>query len=297
MGATAMNQSRPESPQWADLMGLVLRTARYLPLIAVAAIIVSLVAAGYFRSAFQPRYASEAIALVRPPVSFPLIPAHVTAPPSPAEEARRGQPDFLPQPLSAFDYRVLLESDAVMDRAAALYNERFEPHVPMTAAAFRGACTAIERLEVRTPYAAKYHPTLSLRATAGDPELAQRMAQCWVDAAERWANGYEESVRQRQLAALEQVRVQLLAQGDAGGEAAEARLDLLNHAILQAQVAVARGVYEFEIVAEPILPSPQRAPGVAKPALLTGFVAFIGLWALVLAAALFAQAARNLPRT
>lgn len=285
-----MTQPRQDIPQWADIAILVSRTARFVPIIAVAAILVSIFAAGYFRTATQPRYTSEAIALVRPPVSFPMTPDHITAPATIADATRLGQPEFLPVPISPYDYRILLESDAVFDRAATLYNERFDPHTPMTAASFRGACTAVERLEVRTPHAAKYHPTLSLRATAGDPEQAQRIAQCWADAAERWAHSYEESIRQRQLAALEQVRVQLLAQGNP--DAAAARLARLDAAILEAQVAVARGVYEFEIVAEPILPSPQRAPGVAKPALLTGFVAFVALWAFVLAAALFARAAR-----
>ena len=290
-----MSESRPETPQWADVFVLVQRTMRYLPVIAIMAIVVSLFAAGYFRSAFQPRYTSEAIALVRAPVSFSLTAPHVTTPPNPADDSRRGQPEFLPQALNAFEYRILLESDAVFERAASLYNERYEPHTPLTAAAFRGACQAVERLEVRTPHAAKYHPTLGLRATAGDPEQAQRLAQCWVDAAERWAHGYEESVRQRQLAALEQVRTQLLAEQARYTDPAPdpgPRMAMIEHAILQAQVAAARGVYEFEIVAEPILPGPQRAPGVAKPALLVGLVAFIGLWALTLVIALFAQAAK-----
>jgi hypothetical protein len=290
-----MTESRQETPQWADLIVLVQRTARYLPILAVVSIVVSLFAAGYLRSAFQPRYTSEAIALVRPPVTFSLTAPQITTPPSPADDSRRGQPEFLPQPLNAFDYRILLESDAVFERAAALYNERYTPYTPMTAASFRGRCQALERLEVRTPHAAKYHPTLSLRATAGDPEQALRMAQCWADAAERWAHGYEESIRHRQLAALEQVRMHLMAEQARYTEPAPAPgpgMAVIEHALLQAQVAAARGVYEFEIVAEPILPGPQRARSVAQPALLVGLIAFAGLWALVIIAALFAQAAR-----
>lgn len=288
-----MPKAVSSTPQWADLFRLVHRSRRYLPLLALAAIIVALFSAGYYNAASQPRYTSEAIALVRPPVSFVLSTPETTAFTQIGEDQRRGQPSYLPAPLDAFDYRVLLESDAVFDRAAALYNERFAPHTPMTAAAFRRACVAVERLEVRTPHAAKYHPTLSLRATAGDPERALRMAQCWVDAAERWAHSYEQSVRSRQVGALQQVRMELLTrEGDE--ETGAAHLRQIDQALLDARVAAARSVFEFEIVAEPILPAPQAASSVATPALLTGVVAFIGLYALTLVVLLFGQAARVL---
>jgi len=304
-------------PQLKQLVRLVIRTRWFIPIALAGAIAVAIAASAYLRVSYKASYVSEAIALARPLAVFEI--------PSPqggvvnriGEDKSKGKASFLPRPLDVTDYALLIESDEVLAAVAEVYNSRFSPETPMSGAELKGMLTATTRLEIKTPYEAKYHPTIEMCATASTPEAAYQLASAWVEAAEQWTQDISASVRERTLAyvdreyqkarnELNELDAALIRGGESGAsESRPLRRELqtqaaivtsLAEARMQAQLAMANIVPEFEVVAKPVQPAWRGRPRQTHFAIAAFAVAFVCLWAAAALTVVFRDIAGNLER-
>lgn len=307
--------------QIAELARLAVRTRRALPWCLLAAAALAGGAFVYLRSS-PVRYASDAYLVMQPTAVFDL-PAPGGGVVNRLSDEQRGRAEFLPKPLSAQDYTVLLKSDAVLAQTADVYNQKFNPSPPLTGAdvKFGYGLEAISYLEIKTPYEVKYHPTLQLRVVAKTPEQSTRMAQAWAESASAWAQERGAAIREqtyayvnleyenavRRLGELTVKSNELYGAGAGQGpgegywrlmadrEAQQGVVAALAHARAQAALARANPVPELAVVSTPASASPvgvQTRVGATSAAV--GMGSFIVLWGLAMAGVVFGDAVRAL---
>ena len=162
------------SSQFVDFLRLYLRlrpNARNIALIAGA--VALLVTLAWYLS-YSPTFTSGAIALVRPQQTEQ----------SPDDEKNGHIASLFPKPLGVPDYTVLMKSDAILTAVADTYNERYandDPDLAVNAAGLRVQLNATSRLEIKTPYAVSYYPTIEMSAFAYAPESAAALMDVWID--------------------------------------------------------------------------------------------------------------------
>jgi len=298
--------------QFQQLVRLLIKTKGFVPVALVGAVVVAIVAGMHLRASYTPRYTCEAVALARPLAVFDIRFPGAGVVNRLGGDQDTGRAPFLPEPLDVTDYATLIQSDAVLALVAEAYNGQFQPAV--TAPQLKGLLTAVTQVAIKTPYQAKYHPTIQLRATASTAEMTCQLATVWSDVAEQWCQERSAAIRRqtydyidqqyqaahRQLAALEAPVEQ-----EAPEAVATALLDWdrdlqativtgLAEARLGAQLAMANPVPEFEVVARPVQPAAQGRPSYLHLAAAVLIGTFIGLWACAAVVVIFRDAAARL---
>jgi uncharacterized protein involved in exopolysaccharide biosynthesis len=267
---------------------------------AVPVALVLAAASTYFasRSLYgAPTYQSEAVALFRtaivPEIQLPKLQVAgepgtpIFSVPSVQQSMERETHSPTPSDLHTPDLELLLQSDAVLKKVAAAYNQSMESGKQMTPGAVRRHLAAITRVELKTVYEANYYPTVQLRATAASPDRAQALATAWARASADFLESMRRSNQRRTLEAIAKAhtraekRLQEAESSEEKGDAAgsETSFDVkleravvisLREAKLNAELALADHTPEFDIVSMPELPeSPVRRQ--SKPILLAVF--------------------------
>ncbi len=185
-----------DSTQLAEFLRLYLRLKPYrlqIPMIAGAiAILLTLV----WLLSYRATYSSEAIALIRPQQQQPQDP----------QDKEPLVTGLFPKPLGVADYTLLMKSDAILTAVANAYNEAYAKDDPENAtnnANLRAQLTATSRLEIKTPYAVNYYPTIEMRADAQTAELAFRLMELWIGEVRKRAHEIAFSTKESVLEYLE----------------------------------------------------------------------------------------------
>lgn len=176
----------PES-QFRMFIALVLATKPYRNRILLLSVLAAILAA-FYSYTFRPMtYVSEFIALIRP---------------QQVKDDTQSLPSIAPEPLRISDYVLLAKSKSVLTEVADTYNERFasekESH-RLTVDLLRKMCFAEARLELKTAYTVLYHPTLVMRVSASDAEMAKNIASIWVEVAKKEAHNVAFSSKEESL--------------------------------------------------------------------------------------------------
>jgi len=161
--------------QLAELFRILLKIWPRMKWILLASIVCGGAVGGYAFFCVRPSYVSEAIALVRPQRAVEIKRTK--------DEEVQGT-SVLPEPLGVTDYVLLLQSDGVLSAVAKAYNQYqinkgLEGRV--TAVELKRKLTPMERLQLKTPYAVVYYPTIEMRVTAPSRDMAYDLANLWVN--------------------------------------------------------------------------------------------------------------------
>lgn len=170
--------------QLGDIARLFVQLKPNFKWITLVSLVVALLAGAYVALTHQPTYLSEAIAIVRPQ-QVPLSRSRKDEA-QPREEKGKS---LLPQPLNVTDYVLFLQSDGMLASIAQAYNAYHakESEPLLTVAQLRRMMMPNARLEIKTPYAVEYYPTIELRVSAQAPDKAYELARLWVETARDWS--------------------------------------------------------------------------------------------------------------
>ena len=178
--------------QLTEILGFLVRGRVHLKWILLVSVLIGLAGTVYGRIRFKPRYRSEAIALIRPQI--PTI--------ADEDEDENGSGGLLTQPLNITDYVILLKSEGVLSQVAKQYNDERESgnrEDQITVARLRKWLFVREQLELKTPYAVRYAPTVMMRVSAPSQEMAHRLAEIWVEVVENQTHDVTFSAKEEVL--------------------------------------------------------------------------------------------------
>ncbi|HQK77200.1 MAG TPA: Wzz/FepE/Etk N-terminal domain-containing protein, partial [Candidatus Hydrogenedentes bacterium] len=164
------------SKEWGQLGDIARLFVQLMPnfkWIALVSLAVALIAGAYVALTHEPTYLSEAIAIVRPQQL--LVARAKKDETQPIEEKAKS---LLPQPLDVTDYVLFLQSEGMLSSVAQAYNtyHASDSEPLLTVAQLRRMLTPNARLEIKTPYAVEYYPTIELRVAAQSPDKAYNLA-------------------------------------------------------------------------------------------------------------------------
>ncbi len=215
--------------QLGDIARLFVQLKPNFKWIALVSLAVALVAGAYVAITHEPTYLSESIAIVRPQQM--LVSRTKKDETQSSEEKAKS---LLPQPLDVTDYVLLLQSEGMLASIAQAYNtyHASESDPLLTVAQLRRMMAPNARLEIKTPYAVEYYPTIELRVTAQSPDKAYELARLWVETARDWSKtvtfsakedmaGYLKNETEEQRTSLRQLSDELNRTKDESGNLLE----------------------------------------------------------------------------
>jgi len=221
------------SKEWGQLGDIARLFVQLMPnfkWIALVSLAVALIAGAYVALTHEPTYLSEAIAIVRPQQL--LVARAKKDETQPIEEKAKS---LLPQPLDVTDYVLFLQSEGMLSSVAQAYNtyHASDSEPLLTVAQLRRMLTPNARLEIKTPYAVEYYPTIELRVAAQSPDKAYNLARLWVETARDWSKtvtfsakedmaGYLKNETEEQRTSLRQLSDELNRTKDESGNLLEA---------------------------------------------------------------------------